>query len=246
MQVLDAAAAAHLIHGLEPRPAQADLSEHLGELVRQRTLLLVDHARQRGVETEPGVDRDHEQVHGVRQALLDVLAARVDLLLQPERREEEADERAHRQCDDRVDRAPEQEPNQQPDRGHHRGGHDPDRAEVLRRQVSRPAGQVQLVLQILARNLRRRARKQGTQPLDHRPQGPLAERPLQLDLVHGQRLLAAVNLEALRNDVRGTGGVRRIASEAEKRDEDAESNAERKEHDGGVHLAIPRWRPRAG
>src|SRR5947199_100769 len=69
VQVIDPAGAAHLVHGLEPRPAEADLAQDLRELVRQGVLVLVGDARQRGVEAEAGVDGDHEQVHGVRQAL---------------------------------------------------------------------------------------------------------------------------------------------------------------------------------
>src|SRR6266849_2413844 len=241
VQVLDAAAPAHLVHGLESRPAEADLTQNLGELLGQRVLVLVGDTRERGIETKTGVDGDDEQVHRVRQALLDLRPAGVHLLLQPHHRQVVAQDRADRERDDQVHGIPEKEAEPQSERRQHGRGHDPDRAEVLRRQVAGPAGKLEPVHEVLTRLRRRGARQYGAQPFDRRAQEPLAERSLQLDLLHRQRLLAAVDREALLDQL---GSVHlRGAREAQEDDENADADAEGKKR-YYWHQVIPLSRPR--
>ena len=66
VQFLDTRAAAHIIERLEPRTAEPDLVEHLGELVGQRVVEFLDQAADRGIEAEARLNRDRQQVERVR------------------------------------------------------------------------------------------------------------------------------------------------------------------------------------
>ena len=46
-------------------PAKAHLAQYLREHVRESVLVFVGDSRERGVEPEPGVDGDHQEVHGI-------------------------------------------------------------------------------------------------------------------------------------------------------------------------------------
>ena len=63
----------HRPHRLGARRAGADLAEHAGELVLQRTGHGHDRAVERLLETETGLDADHEQVEHVGQLPADLL-----------------------------------------------------------------------------------------------------------------------------------------------------------------------------
>ena len=67
VQVLDPGAAAHVVERFQAGPAQAHLLEDGGELFGERVAELVGDPLHGGVEAEAGLDRDGEQVHGVRE-----------------------------------------------------------------------------------------------------------------------------------------------------------------------------------
>ena len=71
---------------LATRLADADLGERPPELVRQRSLQLLDDLPERGVEAEPGPDRDRQQVERVRDHQQDGLLALLDPATEPELR----------------------------------------------------------------------------------------------------------------------------------------------------------------
>src|SRR5439155_18039940 len=56
VQLLDAGAAAHVIERLQSRPTEADLVEHLRELVREGVLELFRQPADAGVEAQTGLD----------------------------------------------------------------------------------------------------------------------------------------------------------------------------------------------
>ena len=82
MQLLDAGAAAHVIEGLQPRPAEPDLVEHLRELVRERVLELFRQTSDGGIEAEARLDRDRQQVERVGERQAQFLLAALDLVVQ--------------------------------------------------------------------------------------------------------------------------------------------------------------------
>jgi hypothetical protein len=246
VKVIHPALTPHLVHGLQARAAEAYLSEDLGEHVRQRVLVFVRHPSEGGIETKPGVNRDHEEVHRVRKALLDLRATPVDLLLQPEHRQVVAEDHAKREAADDVQRACQQQTEQQAQRAKDCGRDQTHGTEVGRREVAGSPGHLQPVVQVLPRLRRRRPRKGVAQPLDHRAQEALAERPRQLHFLERQRLVAAagaVNLKALLNHLRRVGLGR--AAEADEKHQDADPRDDR-QNQSGTHWFIPRWRPRAG
>ena len=230
MEVFHAAVPAHLVQRLQARAAQADLAQGLAEQVGKRVAVLVRHTGQRGVETKAGVDADHEQVKRVRQALLDLVAPGVDLLLQPEHRQVVAEDDADRERDDKVDRVAQEQSEKQADRAQHRGCDEAHRDEVLGREVAGPSCQLEAVQDVLSRLLGGGARKQRPESLDRGPQHALAERTLELDLLHRQLLLSAVNGKSLLHHLRGVGG--RSAREADEDHQHADRDDQAEEHCG--------------
>ena len=197
MQVLHPTVPAHLVQRLEARPAEAHLAEGLAQQVGKSVLVFVGDACERGIETEARIDADDQQVKRVWQTLLNLGSPSVDLLLEPQDRRVVAEDQADDGRDAKVDDVAQEQPDEQAERREDRGRDEADRHEVFWSQVARPTRHLQPVEHVLASFLRRRAGQQRAKLFDRRPEHPLAERALQLDLLHGHRLLSAVDGQTL-------------------------------------------------
>ena len=151
-------------------------------------------------------------------------------MLEPENWQVVAEDGTGDGRDDQVDQVAEEQANEQAQRGQDSGRDETYGDEVFRRQVAGPTRQLEPVQHVLSRLLRRGAREQRAQPLDRGPQHTLAERTLQLDLLHRQLLLTAVDGKSLLHHLGGVGG--RGAREADEDHQHADCDDQAEEHCG--------------
>jgi hypothetical protein len=117
-------------------------------LSAKRVLVLVRHPHERGVEAKAGVDAYHQQVERVGERLLDLFPLAVDELAQPQDWKVVAKQGEPGQEQDQKEGVRQEQPEQESEHGAGGSPDQPDHAEVFRRQVGRPSGEIESRLQI--------------------------------------------------------------------------------------------------
>src|SRR5438093_1931229 len=173
--------------GLLTRLADALLGSGALELLGERTLQLLRHLDDRGVESETGLHRDREQVERVGKLVEDRVGAAAGPAVEIEVRNEEAEDQPSEQTTDRGQRVAGDQVQQGRPRD---GGDDSDERldaeeELDARRLHRRA--LEPDLERLRRVGRVEARDDRREALDDRLQGSLGDRPLQFELFEGPR-----------------------------------------------------------
>src|SRR2546426_6944752 len=231
VQFLDPRAPAHVIERLETRPAEPDFIEDLGELIRQRILELLCQPADGGIEAEPGLDRDGQQVKRIRQRQSKFFLAALDFVDQPDVRQvpshQEAEPgRAHPQ---REAGAEDQAAQPEAEQGNDDAGDDFEDLEAVDAQRIWSAGKVDLVLEHDLAVLRHAGGEEAAQPFEGRLDEALAERQREFDLVEGQVVIAVLR------EPFGDQVLTRFGGNGLDRDEDTAEGQEGEDDRENVH-----------
>src|ERR1700730_16007262 len=194
VQLLDAGAAAHVVERLQPRPAEPDLVEDLGELVGERVLELFREASDGGVETKACLDRDGQQVERVWQRQAQLFLPALDLVVEPDVGEEAPQDEADAgDADGEEERGRKHEAaDPEGDQPHDDADDHLDDLQAVDAQPIGPAGEVDLVLHDNLAVLRHAGCEQASDPLQHGLDEALAEGQRELDFVERQVVVAVL------------------------------------------------------
>ena len=178
--------------GLAPRLADADLGQRPPELLGERSLELLDHLAQRAVEAEARTDGDRQQVQRVGDLEQDLVLALPDAAAQPELRGHVPDRTAdhdHHDVERDTERDQAREHEQQDDEADaDDDAHGLDAQPVRDPELAGVAGQRQPLLGRLGERGAREPRDGARQAGDQRPDRPLEQRLLELELLEVLRL----------------------------------------------------------
>src|SRR5439155_24658360 len=181
-QLLDSDALFEFPHRLSPHLAHRNVAQHAGELLSQRAAALLRYAGKGGIQTEAGLHAGRDQIHRVRHGADYHLLAGLDLALEPDTREDEAEGSKHDDENELHKEAAGKAHEHDQARSRARGADDAPEGEVAL-EGHRVARHHQLLLDVGQHRGRQYRADRAREAPNRRPQHSLAEGKLQVDLV---------------------------------------------------------------